>query len=94
MLFASLYSSLTSLLPGSYSQSWEPSLVDKGVDANAQGGRYGKALYAASVRGYDKVVQLLVDNGADIQYARWKVWQRTPSGFIRRPRGRGAATAG
>ena len=34
---------------------------------NTQGGRYGNALQAASSRGYDKVVQMLLDKGADIK---------------------------
>jgi ankyrin repeat protein len=33
---------------------------------NAQGGRYGSALQAASSRGYRDVVQLLLDKGADV----------------------------
>lgn len=37
-----------------------------GSDVNAHGGDLGNALQAASARGYEKVVQLLLDNGADI----------------------------
>ena len=33
---------------------------------NTQGGYYGNALQAASYRGHDKVVQILLDKGADI----------------------------
>ena len=33
---------------------------------NAQGGRFGNALQAASVGGYEKVVRMLLDKGADI----------------------------
>jgi ankyrin repeat protein len=40
-------------------------LLDKGADINAQGGRYGSALQAASFRGHKAVVQQLLDKGAD-----------------------------
>ncbi|KAL4793151.1 hypothetical protein BDV19DRAFT_231391 [Aspergillus venezuelensis] len=33
---------------------------------NAQGGRYGNALQAASFRGHEKMVQILLDQGADV----------------------------
>ncbi|KAK5045846.1 hypothetical protein LTR84_008939 [Exophiala bonariae] len=36
------------------------------ADVNAQGGEYGNALVAASSRGYEKVVQMLLDHGADV----------------------------
>ena len=39
-------------------------LLDKGADVNAEGGEFGNALAAASSRGHEKVVQLLLDNGA------------------------------
>lgn len=42
-------------------------LLDKGADANAQGGRYGNALQAASARGHEQVVEMLLDKGADIK---------------------------
>ena len=35
-------------------------LLDKGTDVNAQGGEYGNALQAASSRGHDQVVQMLI----------------------------------
>ena len=41
-------------------------LLAKGADVNAQGGVYGNALYAASVGGYDQVVQMLLAKGADV----------------------------
>jgi ankyrin repeat protein len=39
-------------------------LVDKGADVNAQGGVHSNALQAASLRGHEQVVKLLVDKGA------------------------------
>ncbi|OCK73444.1 hypothetical protein K432DRAFT_280544, partial [Lepidopterella palustris CBS 459.81] len=41
-------------------------LLSKGADVNAQGGRYGNALQAASVGGHNKIVELLLSKGADI----------------------------
>ena len=41
-------------------------LLDKGADVNAQDGRYGTALQAASAGGYEAVVRLLLNKGADI----------------------------
>jgi ankyrin repeat protein len=41
-------------------------LLDAGVDVNAQGGKFGNALQAASVNGYEQVVKLLLDAGADV----------------------------
>jgi hypothetical protein len=37
------------------------------VDVKAEGGYYGNALQAASYRGYEKVVQMLLDAGADVK---------------------------
>ncbi|KAF2647015.1 hypothetical protein K491DRAFT_615416, partial [Lophiostoma macrostomum CBS 122681] len=39
-------------------------LLDKGADVNAQGGLYGNALQAASIKGHEQVVKLLLDKGA------------------------------
>jgi ankyrin repeat protein len=39
-------------------------LLSKGADVNAQGGRHGNALQAASVEGHEKVVELLLGGGA------------------------------
>ena len=36
------------------------------VDVNAQGGRYGNALQAASERGHEKAIQILLDKGAEV----------------------------
>jgi ankyrin repeat protein len=41
-------------------------LLDKGADVNAQGGKFGNALYAASAEGHEQVVKLLLDKGADV----------------------------
>ncbi|KAH7117475.1 hypothetical protein EDB81DRAFT_767262 [Dactylonectria macrodidyma] len=41
-------------------------LLEKGVDVNAKGGRYGSAVQAASSGGYDEIVQLLLEKGADV----------------------------
>ncbi|KAF2726519.1 ankyrin, partial [Polyplosphaeria fusca] len=40
-------------------------LLEKGADPNAQGGRYGNALQAASLGGHEMVVKLLLEKGAD-----------------------------
>ncbi|KAF2734842.1 ankyrin [Polyplosphaeria fusca] len=54
-------------------------LLDTGADINAQGGRYGNALQAASYRGHKAVVKLLLDKDADgghfgnaLQAASWR----------------------
>jgi ankyrin repeat protein len=39
-------------------------LLDKGADINAQGGRYGNALQAASEGGQEQVVKMLLGAGA------------------------------
>ena len=41
-------------------------IVSKGADINGRSGDYGSALAAASVEGYEQVVDLLVDKGAEI----------------------------
>jgi ankyrin repeat protein len=41
-------------------------LLNKGADFNAQEGYYGNNLHAASYSGYEKVVQRLLDRGADV----------------------------
>jgi hypothetical protein len=41
-------------------------LMTEGADVNAQGGKFGNALQAASLDGNLEVVQLLLDKGADV----------------------------
>ncbi|ORY14308.1 hypothetical protein BCR34DRAFT_479796, partial [Clohesyomyces aquaticus] len=41
-------------------------LLDKSANVNAQGGRYGNALQAASWNGHEQVVKLLLNKGADV----------------------------
>jgi hypothetical protein len=40
-------------------------LMDAEADVNAQGGFFGNALQAASQEGHEKVVQMLMDIGAN-----------------------------
>jgi ankyrin repeat protein len=39
-------------------------LLDKGAEVNAQGGKYGNALQAASFGDYEEVVEMLLSGGA------------------------------
>ncbi|KAK2765812.1 pfs domain-containing protein [Colletotrichum kahawae] len=41
-------------------------VLKNGADVNAQGGRYGNALQAASERGHQEIIQMLLNNGADV----------------------------
>ena len=41
-------------------------LLNKGENANAEGGKYGNALQAASLGGNEVIVKLLLENGADM----------------------------
>ena len=41
-------------------------LLEKGVDANAEGEDYGKALQEASAGGHYQLVKQLLENGADV----------------------------
>jgi ankyrin repeat protein len=41
-------------------------LLDAGADVNAQGGRYGNALQAASAGGHEQVVKTLLNAGAEV----------------------------
>jgi ankyrin repeat protein len=41
-------------------------LLEKGADANAQGGQYGNALQAAAGSGHERTVQLLIAHGAQV----------------------------
>ncbi|KAH8744416.1 hypothetical protein F5882DRAFT_455073 [Hyaloscypha sp. PMI_1271] len=44
----------------------EDVLREEGADVNVQGGYYGTALRAASAGGYQDIVQILLDKGADV----------------------------
>jgi hypothetical protein len=57
----------------SSSSCWE-----KGTDINASDRYYGSVLYAASARGHNRVVELLLGKGTD---ARWTLRQRA-TGYI------------
>ncbi|ORY19330.1 hypothetical protein BCR34DRAFT_210887 [Clohesyomyces aquaticus] len=59
----------------------------------AQGGVHGNALQAASLRGHELVVKLLLDKGCQRQRARRTIWQRAPGGFVPRPRASGEDAA-
>jgi hypothetical protein len=41
-------------------------LLENGADVNAQGGWYGNALLASSVKGHESIVKMLLENGADV----------------------------
>jgi len=41
-------------------------ILARGVEVNAQGGYYGKALQAAAYMGHEGIVRLLLEKGADI----------------------------
>lgn len=41
-------------------------LLEKGADVNAQGGKLGNALQAASRRGDHAIMRLLIEGGADV----------------------------
>ena len=41
-------------------------LLEKGARVNIRGGHYITPVRAASICGYSNIVQMLVDNGADI----------------------------
>lgn len=40
-------------------------LLENGADVNAQGGVYGNAMQAASSRGHEAIIALLLENGAN-----------------------------
>jgi hypothetical protein len=50
--------------------------LSKEVDVNAHGGKYGTALQAASYGGYEAIVRLLVEQGAD--NAPWGRYRSAP----------------
>ena len=41
-------------------------LIEKGADANAQGGYYGNSLQTASYGGHEAIEKLLIEKGADV----------------------------
>lgn len=41
-------------------------LIEEGADIDAQGGRYGNALQAASEEGHLKIAELLIEIGASM----------------------------
>jgi ankyrin repeat protein len=41
-------------------------LLENGAEVNAEGGKYGNALQAASFRGNEAIVKLLLENGAEV----------------------------
>ncbi len=45
-------------------------LLENGADVNAQGGRYGNVLQAASSRGNKEVTRMLLEKGAEPRYGR------------------------
>ncbi|KAJ7266745.1 ankyrin repeat domain-containing protein [Mycena rebaudengoi] len=49
-------------------------LISQGANMNAQGGYYGNALQAASVKGHEAVVQLLLNRGADVRAQGGHYW--------------------
>jgi ankyrin repeat protein len=50
-------------------------LLDEGVDVNAQGGRYGNALYAAVRCSHDEIIQHLINAEADVNAeGRWTIF--------------------
>ena len=48
-------------------------LIERRMDVNVPGGKYGNALQVASFLGYKDIVQVLLDNGADVNIrgGRW-----------------------
>ena len=41
-------------------------LLENGAEVNAEGGRYGNALQAASLNGNVVILKLLIENGAEV----------------------------
>ncbi|TLD10645.1 hypothetical protein PgNI_05148 [Pyricularia grisea] len=41
-------------------------VLNNGADVNIRGGRYGNAFQAALLKGYKKIIQILVDRGTDV----------------------------
>ena len=54
------YASIAGLTEASYA------LLEMGADADAQGGKYGYALQAASDGGHEDIAKLLIEKGADV----------------------------
>ena len=47
-------------------QSIAQLLIDNGADVNAQGGKYGYAIWAAMSQGHNEIIELLLQHGANI----------------------------
>ena len=54
------YASFAGLLPA------VQALIENGADVNAQGGKYGNALQAASCEGHEAIVSMLLEKGVDV----------------------------
>ena len=58
------YASFAGLLPA------VQALIENGADVNAQGGEYGNALQAASLKVHEAIVSMLLEKGADTNALR------------------------
>jgi ankyrin repeat protein len=44
-------------------------LLENGAEVNAEGGKYGNALHAASFQGHKAIVKLLLEKGVEVNVA-------------------------